>query len=488
MKYVVLFILSLLSIKASTQSLIYNIQDPNAKTEKIFDNGALHVSKMVGSDLRIDSITPNGQIINLKQFPLRQDTLLHGRNVFVGYDYEDGIGVLTTYSLSPDMTYSYQYVRLYKHDDDGNYIFQRDISPTNTSHFIESYLPYWRNDSVMLYGNSNEEGDCHSDVYSVFLNEHAYKLHYKNLSYCGGNKPCFRGGYMIVKRKGVCQCHDQPNEPQGFSAFDNNGIIQSTFEVEKWYFDGFNYLKGVDLKPIDAEHVFGAVADDDDVIRLKNILVTYQNQSSQKWEKLDTILNYGNNQSGNNHTYQIIPFGNGYLAFIGQSATGFAGSTEYYYNTNLRLIELDHNFNEVQELWNSNVNGKTISGTITSDVTATGDTNIYLNIESKIGNSNSFTNSNRFVRIGNPSVVNSSKRKVHDNNFHVYPNPVNDRITIKGLSSGKYQFYNITGMVVKEGEINAEVSNVDVSDLTPGTYIIKTLQNSKTHHTKLIVK
>jgi hypothetical protein len=43
-------------------------------------------------------------------------------------------------------------------------------------------------------------------------------------------------------------------------------------------------------------------------------------------------------------------------------------------------------------------------------------------------------------------------------------------------------------MVVKEGEINAEVSNVDVSDLTPGTYILKTLQNSKTHHTKLIVK
>lgn len=488
MKYFVLLVFSLLSISASAQSLIYNIQDPNAKTEKIFDNGALHVSKMVGSDLRIDSITPNGQIINLKQFPLRQDTLLHGRNEFVGYDYEDGIGVLTSYSLSFDMTYSHQYVRLFKHDDEGNLIFQRDISPTNTSHFMESYLPYWRNDSIMLYGNSNEEGDCHSDVYSVFLNEDAYKLHYKNLSYCGGNKPFFRDNYMIVKRTGVCQCHDQPNEPQGFSSFDKNGIIQSTFEVEKWYFDGFSYLKGAALNPIDNEHSFGAVADEDDVIRLENILITHQGQSNQKWEKLDTILNYGNNQSGNNHTYQITPFGNGYLAFIGQSTTGFAGSTEYYYNTNLRLIELDHNFNEVQELWNSNVSGKSVSGTITSDVTTSGDSNIYLNIESKIGNSNSFTNSNRLVRIGNPPVVNSIERKVKDKSFQIYPNPANDRIVIKGLSAGKYKFYDIAGVLVKEGQIDAEVSNVDVTDLTPGTYIVKTVQNSKTQHTKLIVK
>ena len=80
------------------------------------------------------------------------------------------------------------------------------------------------------------------------------------------------------------------------------------------------------------------------------------------------------------------------------------------------------------------------------------------------------------------------ENKKMNSGIDVYPNPANDRITIKGLSGGKYQFYNIAGMAVKEGEINAEVSSVDVTDLTPGTYILKTFQNSKTHHTKLIVK
>jgi hypothetical protein len=488
MKYVVLFILSLLSIKASTQSLIYNIQDPNAKTEKIFDNGALHVSKMIGSDLRIDSITPNGQVINLKQFPLRQDTLLQGRNEFVGYDYEDGKGVLTTYSLSPDISYTQQFVKLFKHDDNGGFIWQKDITPTTYDHHSEFYSPLWSENGILLHGNSDDEGSCQKQAYMVSLDTSGVKLNYKNLTYCGSRNPVFYETYFVMIRDGFCHCMDQNNSPEAVLNFDTNGIKSSSYIIEKYDFNGYEYLKGQRLRPIDENHSIGVLAGKYDDVKLQNILFTYQGYNDQKWEKLDTILNYGNNQSGNNHTYQITPFGNGYLAFIGQSATGFAGSTEYYYNTNLRLIELDHNFNEVQELWNSNVSGKSVSGTITSDVTASGDTNIYLNIESKIGNSNSFTNSNRLVRIGNQPVVNSIERKVQDKSFQIYPNPANDRIVIKGLSSGKYQFYNITGMIVKEGQIDAEVSNVDVTDLTPGTYILKTVHKSKNHHTKLIVK
>jgi hypothetical protein len=93
-----------------------------------------------------------------------------------------------------------------------------------------------------------------------------------------------------------------------------------------------------------------------------------------------------------------------------------------------------------------------------------------------------------FVTNGGPSGANSdiigidtfsvdrplSTDSFFKNNFSVYPNPVNDVVNISSLNNSeitKVSIIDINGRVVKE--INSNVTNVSVGDLTAGIYFLK---------------
>ncbi|MGU3377577.1 M43 family zinc metalloprotease [Chryseobacterium sp. M5A1_1a] len=63
------------------------------------------------------------------------------------------------------------------------------------------------------------------------------------------------------------------------------------------------------------------------------------------------------------------------------------------------------------------------------------------------------------------------------NIFGIYPNPVNDVLSITGLSGEtQFEIHNAVGQIVKKGKINDH--QIRVADLVKGTYVI-TIQNAK---------
>lgn len=56
-------------------------------------------------------------------------------------------------------------------------------------------------------------------------------------------------------------------------------------------------------------------------------------------------------------------------------------------------------------------------------------------------------------------------------NINIYPNPVADVITVKGVKDQKFNIYNLAGQVVKRGEMKE--NKINVQDLSKGAYILK---------------
>lgn len=69
----------------------------------------------------------------------------------------------------------------------------------------------------------------------------------------------------------------------------------------------------------------------------------------------------------------------------------------------------------------------------------------------------------------------------NENNFFVYPNPAKDIIRIIGIENQNIEIFSIDGKSIYKGEYEG---SLNVSNLSKGTYIIKTKDN--THALKFI--
>lgn len=54
----------------------------------------------------------------------------------------------------------------------------------------------------------------------------------------------------------------------------------------------------------------------------------------------------------------------------------------------------------------------------------------------------------------------------------IYPNPTQSAFIIEGEVGGNYRLSDVTGRIVKEGEINSDKTEVNISDLSTGIYVI----------------
>ncbi len=63
----------------------------------------------------------------------------------------------------------------------------------------------------------------------------------------------------------------------------------------------------------------------------------------------------------------------------------------------------------------------------------------------------------------------------NDNNIMIYPNPTSGLINFKNLNQLTYNviIQTLDGKIVKDQQINSSLNNIDLRDLTKGTYIIK---------------
>ena len=58
-------------------------------------------------------------------------------------------------------------------------------------------------------------------------------------------------------------------------------------------------------------------------------------------------------------------------------------------------------------------------------------------------------------------------------NVNIYPNPASENIIIEGLQIGQVEIINLQGQVVKNIDILDPKTDIDISKLTDGVYMIK---------------
>ncbi|MEX1001549.1 MAG: T9SS type A sorting domain-containing protein [Crocinitomicaceae bacterium] len=74
-------------------------------------------------------------------------------------------------------------------------------------------------------------------------------------------------------------------------------------------------------------------------------------------------------------------------------------------------------------------------------------------------------------------------------NFEVYPNPANDLVVIKGLkNSGQIEIINILGETVRRFSANSTSEQIQVSDLSSGTYFVRVTTDHNQLTKKLVIK
>lgn len=86
-------------------------------------------------------------------------------------------------------------------------------------------------------------------------------------------------------------------------------------------------------------------------------------------------------------------------------------------------------------------------------------------------------------------VITDLKEAQTDDHFTVFPNPATNYISIKlnGDSNAGLTVSDLTGKTVFTKVLYEDVSNVDVSDLSDGVYIVKLKIRNRTYFSKLIV-
>lgn len=71
--------------------------------------------------------------------------------------------------------------------------------------------------------------------------------------------------------------------------------------------------------------------------------------------------------------------------------------------------------------------------------------------------------------------------------IELYPNPANSTFTIANCENSTIEIYNIAGKIVKVVDVNSHINNINVSNLSNGTYIVKVKVTEGSIYRNLII-
>ena len=86
--------------------------------------------------------------------------------------------------------------------------------------------------------------------------------------------------------------------------------------------------------------------------------------------------------------------------------------------------------------------------------------------------------------------IKSVVQEITYNQIKVFPNPAKEMIYIKNAENTTISIYNLLGYRLKSEECNSDIHSIDISDLTPGSYLIKINFNTEsvTKYYKIIIQ
>jgi len=91
------------------------------------------------------------------------------------------------------------------------------------------------------------------------------------------------------------------------------------------------------------------------------------------------------------------------------------------------------------------------------------------------------------IIINNTTDLNTIKSPT----IKVYPNPTVDNLVVDFNGNNQhlsYQLFNTNGALLSDGNFNKGTSNIDVSNLPTGNYVISILENNQLYKTFKVIK
>lgn len=115
--------------------------------------------------------------------------------------------------------------------------------------------------------------------------------------------------------------------------------------------------------------------------------------------------------------------------------------------------------------------------------TQTGDFNVTLQVTNMVGSTTLVKED--YISVQEGVGVNS----IAYNNISIYPNPSGDgQIIIKSPNKLQYfELFNLTGKSLGKGNISGNMSHLDLSHLTKGTYVIKVIDEVRSFTSKIVL-
>jgi hypothetical protein len=74
----------------------------------------------------------------------------------------------------------------------------------------------------------------------------------------------------------------------------------------------------------------------------------------------------------------------------------------------------------------------------------------------------------------------------YENIFHIYPNPATDHINVISTQNSQFEILNIQGQTIKRQLIQQGKTDIDISGLAKGVYILRLNSNDKMEVTKFV--
>jgi O-glycosyl hydrolase len=72
------------------------------------------------------------------------------------------------------------------------------------------------------------------------------------------------------------------------------------------------------------------------------------------------------------------------------------------------------------------------------------------------------------------------------NDIHIFPNPVTDKLTIQSIQKSTIEILNIQGQTIRQQQIQQGKTDIDISSLAKGVYILRLCCDDKTEVTKIV--
>lgn len=111
----------------------------------------------------------------------------------------------------------------------------------------------------------------------------------------------------------------------------------------------------------------------------------------------------------------------------------------------------------------------------------------YVRAQCDTNDYSNWSDSIRFYITGDTTQVNI-RNTVLEDYTHIIPNPASDLVTIfSSFSIRKVEVYTLKGVKVKEEDVKAASTKMDVSDLSKGTYLVKVYTPKGVATKKLVV-